>query len=65
MISAFSAHVQCLLQGQTDCYLQETAKYRVEGSETVYTGKMLMNVGVDFSLRGAYKSRIIRLIRVN
>ena len=45
--------------------LQETAKYRVEGSETVYTGKMLMNVGVDFSLRGAYKSRIIRLIRVN
>lgn len=45
--------------------LQEAAEYRIEGSGTVYTGKMLMNVGVDFSLRGAYKSRIIRLVRVD
>ena len=44
--------------------LQEDGHYRIEGVEGVYTGKMLMNIGIVLPLRGAYKSSIIRICRV-
>ena len=44
--------------------LQEDGHYRIEGVEGVYTGKMLMNIGIALPLRGAYKSSIIRICRV-
>ncbi len=44
--------------------LQEEAEYQIEGAETIYQGKMLMEVGLDIPLRGAYKSCILRITKV-
>lgn len=44
--------------------LDKDAKYKIDGFDDVYTGEMLMNVGIDLSLRGAYKSRIIRVVKM-
>ena len=32
--------------------------YQIEGNRDIYSGKYLMEVGIEFALRGAYKSRI-------
>lgn len=44
--------------------LDKDAKYKIDGFDDVYTGEMLMDVGIDLSLRGAYKSRIIRVLKM-
>ena len=36
-------------------------RYQIEGIREVYSGKYLMEVGIEFPLRGAYKSRIYTL----
>lgn len=43
--------------------LDAKAVYRIEGFDNVYTGEMLMSVGVEFPVRGAYKSGIFKLVR--
>ena len=37
------------------------ARYRIEGTENTYSGRYLMDVGIDFQLQGAYKSKIFVL----
>jgi len=37
------------------------SRYKIEGIENVYTGKYLMDVGIEFPVRGAYKSRIFEI----
>lgn len=44
--------------------LEEEARYTIDGLEGVYTGSMLMDIGITPPLQGAYKSRIIRIVRV-
>ena len=44
--------------------LQEEGKYQMEDNGPIYTGKMLMEIGINFPLRGAYKSQIIRIRRI-
>lgn len=41
--------------------LQPDAQYKIEGMESSFRGDMLMNVGIDLPLRGAFKSTILRL----
>lgn len=43
--------------------LEAEAVYRIEGFDVVYTGDMLMNKGVEFPVRGAYKSGIFKVVR--
>jgi len=40
------------------------AHYHIEGVNDAFTGKYLMEVGIEFPLRGAYKSKIYELIAV-
>lgn len=44
--------------------LKEEARYTIDGLEGVYTGSMLMDIGITPPLQGAYKSRIMRIVRV-
>lgn len=44
--------------------LDVDAKYRFEGDDIAYSGRMLMDIGYDFGLRGAYKSGIYRVVKV-
>lgn len=38
--------------------LSPDVRYQVEGLEKIYTGKYLMDIGITFPLRGAFKSKI-------
>ena len=44
--------------------LDKDAIYRIDGFDVDYTGKMLMDLGIDLSLGGAFKSRIIRIVKL-
>jgi alpha-galactosidase len=44
--------------------LAPDARYQIEGVREVYSGKYLMEVGIEFPLRGAYKSRIFAVSAV-
>lgn len=39
--------------------LNSEGKYRIGNSETVYSGDYLMNIGVEWPVHGAYKSKIL------
>ena len=41
--------------------LQPEAKYKIEGIERIFSGDMLMSVGVELPLHGAFKSTILKL----
>ena len=41
------------------------ARYRIEGIKDIYSGKYLMEVGIEFPVRGAYKSRIFTVTAVD
>lgn len=43
--------------------LQPEATYRIEGIEGAFRGDLLMNVGIEFPVSGAYKSRIFKLTK--
>lgn len=43
--------------------LQPDAQYKLEGTEQVYSGDMLMNVGIELPVYGAYKSAIFKLVK--
>lgn len=43
--------------------LQPDASYQIEGMEGLYKGSQLMNIGVEFPLRGAFKSRIFKIVK--
>lgn len=43
--------------------LQPDAQYKVEGMESLFSGDMLMNVGVELPLYGAFKSTILKVTR--
>lgn len=36
----------------------------IDGFDVDYTGKLLMDLGIDLSLGGAFKSRIIRIVKL-
>lgn len=43
--------------------LQPDANYKIEGMEPLFSGDMLMNIGVDLPLRGAFKSSILKVTK--
>ena len=44
--------------------LQPDASYQIEGVEGVYKGSQLMNIGIEFPLYGAFKSRIFKIVKL-
>lgn len=45
------------------CGLLPEARYYIDGMKSVYTGRTLMNKGIEFPVNGAFKSNIFKLIR--
>ncbi len=43
--------------------LEPDASYRIEGMDGLYAGRLLMNIGVEFPLYGAFKSRIFKIVK--
>ena len=43
--------------------LEPDASYRIEGMDGLYAGRQLMNIGVEFPLYGAFKSRIFKIVK--
>ena len=43
--------------------LQPDALYKIEGTETLFTGQFLMDKGIVVPVSGAYKSKIIKLTK--
>ena len=43
--------------------LQTNASYAIEGIKGVFSGNQLMTIGIDFDLKGAYKSKIYKITR--
>lgn len=43
--------------------LEADASYRIDGMEGLYKGRQLMNIGVEFPLYGAFKSRIFKIVK--
>ena len=43
--------------------LSPTTRYSVEGVEGVYSGDFLMKTGIEMPLRGAFKSRILKITK--
>lgn len=43
--------------------LEPEASYRIDGMEGLYKGRHLMNIGVEFPLYGAFKSRIFKIVK--
>lgn len=43
--------------------LQPDASYQIEGVEGLYKGSQLMNIGIEFPLNGAFKSRIFKIVK--
>ena len=43
--------------------LEPEASYRIDGMEGFYKGRHLMNIGVEFPLYGAFKSRIFKIVK--
>ena len=43
--------------------LEPDASYQIEGMEGIYKGSQLMNIGVEFPLYGAFKSRIFKIVK--
>ena len=43
--------------------LSPAAQYSIEGLQGVYSGDYLMKTGIEFPLRGAYKSRIFKITK--
>ncbi|MCL3853907.1 alpha-galactosidase [Parabacteroides leei] len=44
--------------------LQPDASYQIEGVKGVYKGSQLMNIGIEFPLYGAFKSRIFKIVKL-
>lgn len=44
--------------------LQPDTLYKIEGLEGTYSGQFLMNIGLDFPLAGAFKSKIFKLSKL-
>ena len=40
-----------------------TSSYQIEGMEGLCKGSQLMNIGVEFPLHGAFKSRIFKIVK--
>ena len=43
--------------------LEPDTSYRIEGMDGLYAGRQLMNIGVEFPLYGAFKSRIFKIVK--
>lgn len=44
--------------------LEPEAYYQIEGMKDVYKGDMLMNIGIESPLNGAYKSIVLKITKL-